>query len=282
MLLRLGFTDILALSGLNDLTTHQNRSYAIVHVVDHLIPDLRTLELKNHQGIFLLVRSVLNAMAQIIKLTKVLFPIIINDMQHHALLEFLHHILSLVVVSLLKVHSEIHHDTAICYRNQDELEPVTLRLIHLFNHRIGHRLDSVCLALEGPHGFLESALFEIGFDAIHKFVLAEWYLHRQDFKKLLLSPFKVVAFNDADHTVPNDIGNIHSDTLTHQGVTALLIDDGALLIHYIIIFKQMLTNTEVVLFHLLLCTLNAVRNHRVVEALTFLESQTVHHFGNTL
>ena len=36
------------------------------------------------------------------------------------------------------------------------------------------------------------------------------------------------------------------------------IDDGTLLVHYVIIFQQTLTDTEVVLLNLLLCALDAL------------------------
>ena len=44
----------------------------------------------------------------------------------------------------------------------------------------------------------------------------------------------------------------------------------------------MLADTEVVLLYLLLCTLNALRDHRSLDTLTLLEAETVHDLGDTL
>ena len=92
----------------------------------------------------------------------------------------------------------------------------------------------------------------------------------------------VVVVDDVDGAVPDDVGDIHTDTLTHQGVATLLVDHGTLLVHHIIVLDQTLTDTEVVLLNLLLGTLNTLGNHRTLNHLTILETKLVHHIGNTL
>ena len=59
-------------------------------------------------------------------------------------------------------------------------------------------------------------------------------------------------------------------------MTAFLVDDGTLLVHHIIVLDQALTDTEVVLFDLLLCALDALRDHWALDHLAILESKTVH------
>ena len=65
-------------------------------------------------------------------------------------------------------------------------------------------------------------------------------------------------------------------------MTALLVDNGALLVHHIVVFEQVLTNTEVVLLNLLLCALDVLGDHTTLDALALLEAQTVHHRGDAL
>ena len=65
-------------------------------------------------------------------------------------------------------------------------------------------------------------------------------------------------------------------------MTTLFVDDGALLVHNIVILEQVLTDTEMVLFYLLLCILDAACDHAVLNHLAFLEAKTVHYFCNTL
>ena len=90
------------------------------------------------------------------------------------------------------------------------------------------------------------------------------------------------VLDDVYYAVPDDICDIHSDTLTHKSVAALLVDYGTLLVHHVIVLNQALTNTEVVLLNLLLCALNALRNHWALNHLAILESQAVHYRCYTL
>ena len=89
------------------------------------------------------------------------------------------------------------------------------------------------------------------------------------------------VLDDVNNAIPDDVGNIHADTLTHQGVAALLVDNGTLLVHHIIVLNQALTDTEVVLLNLLLGALDALRNHGALDHLAILESQTVHNRCDT-
>ena len=63
---------------------------------------------------------------------------------------------------------------------------------------------------------------------------------------------------------------------------ALLVDDRTLLVHHIIILQQALTDTEVVLFFLLLGALDAVVYHLGLDHLAILEAKLVHDAGNAI
>ena len=65
-------------------------------------------------------------------------------------------------------------------------------------------------------------------------------------------------------------------------MAALFIYYSALLVHHVVVFEQALTDTEVVLLDLLLCTLDTLGYHRTLDHLAFLESEAVHHTGDTL
>ena len=62
----------------------------------------------------------------------------------------------------------------------------------------------------------------------------------------------------------------------------LCINEVTLLIHHIIIFDESLTDTEVILLHFLLRTLDTVGDHAVLNHLAFLEAHSVHHTCDTL
>ena len=171
---------------------------------------------------------------------------------------------------------------AIGNRDEDELIDVALILIDIFDDGVRVALNAVGLTLERSHRILEGALLELTAVFILKLILSERHFHRENLEETLLDADVVVVLYDIDHAVPDDVGDIHTDTLTHEGVAALLVDDRTLLVHHIIVFEQVLTDTEVVLLHLLLGALNAAADHRAFDTLTILEAEAVHDFGDAL
>ena len=87
-LLRSGLLYILLLH-LRNLSAHEDADGAVVHVVDHGIPQLHTLQFEDEQRVFLLVAGVLYTVAQFVELSQVLFPVVVDDMEEDSFLEFL-------------------------------------------------------------------------------------------------------------------------------------------------------------------------------------------------
>ena len=77
-------------------------------------------------------------------------------------------------------------------------------------------------------------------------------------------------------SVINHIGDIHTNTLTHKRMVAFCVDHITLLVHHVIILDEAFTNTEVVLLHFLLCTLNRRRDHVMFNHLALLEAHLIH------
>ena len=97
-----------------------------------------------------------------------------------------------------------------------------------------------------------------------------------------LAAFIIIVFDSIGTTVPNHVHDVHTDTFTHQSVAAFGVNHCTLLVHYVVIFQQTFTNTEVIFFHLLLGTFNRVGNHLVLDHFAFLETKFVHYAGNTV
>ena len=57
---------------------------------------------------------------------------------------------------------------------------------------------------------------------------------------------------------------------------AFSVDDIALLVHHIIVLDEAFTDTKVILLYLLLCALNRVGNHLMLDHLTLLEAHLIH------
>ena len=125
------------------LSAHQDGGNTVVHIVYHLVPNFGTLKFEDNQRVFLLIGSVLHTVAEVIELAEILFPIIVNDMEQHALLKFLHHILGLIVVGLFQIYTQVHHYASICDGDLNEFEAVALGLVHLLDNRVDDRLDAL-------------------------------------------------------------------------------------------------------------------------------------------
>ena len=103
-----------------------------------------------------------------------------------------------------------------------------------------------------------------------------------DFGEAFLATYIVVVVDDIQDAVPNHVGDIHADTLTHEGVVALFVDDRALLVHHVVVFEEAFTDAEVILLDLLLCAFDGVVYHLRLYHLAVLESQFVHNVGDAL
>ena len=65
-------------------------------------------------------------------------------------------------------------------------------------------------------------------------------------------------------------------------MTATFVYDTTLVVHHVVVLQQTLTDTEVVFLNFLLCALNGLVDHRVLDYFILIESHTVHEFHDTL
>ena len=200
-------------------------------------------------------------MTQLIKLTKILLPVIINVMKDYHLLKLTHDILSLCVVALLEVKRHTIYHVLVGKRNEYALKVNIWILIYLLNDWCRLLCNLVHVSLEVLHYLLERYLLQLVSVNRQELILCERWLHEEELQELLLATIVVIIIKYRQHAVPYRIGDIHANALTHQGVTALLVYHGTLLVHHIVILKQTLTYAEVILLHLLLCTLYGTGNH---------------------
>ena len=65
-------------------------------------------------------------------------------------------------------------------------------------------------------------------------------------------------------------------------MVAFRVDDITLLVHHVIILNEAFTNTEVILLHFLLRTLDRRRNHIMLNHLALLEAHLIHESSQTI
>ncbi len=221
-------------------------------------------------------------MLQFIEFAQVLFPCLVDEVEHDSLFKLLYNRFCLSVVSLLEVARYVVHAAAVGDGHHDALVDCTLILVNAGDDRHSYLLYALGAAVKRLHNLLEHILVQLVALGIHKLFFGERHLHCEYVDKLLLAAFVVVVLDDVDHTVPQDVCDVHSDALTHEGVAAFLVYHGALLVHYVIIFEQTLTHAEMVFLNLALGTLDALAYHAALNHLAFLESETVHDRGYAL
>ena len=220
-------------------------------------------------------------MTEVIQLAEVLLPVVVNDMEQDYLLELFDDRLALAFIGFLQVAGNVVDTLAVGDWHHDAFVHRPLIFINLLDDRPCNGLDALGLAHESLHCLLEAAFCQLVMVNAHELVFRERAFHCQNLQELFLAALVVVLFDDVHTAVPDDVRDVHTDTLAHQRMATLLVDDGTLLVHDIIVLQQPLTNTEVVLLDLLLRTFDAVGNHRTFNAFAVFEAQPVHHLGDT-
>ncbi len=69
-----------------------------------------------------------------------------------------------------------------------------------------------------------------------------------------------MVFDYVHDSIPDYVGYVHANALTHKGVAALVIHHSTLLVHHVVIFQEALTDTEVVFLNFLLCPFDTLRH----------------------
>ena len=214
-----------------------------------------------------------------------LFPLVINDIEQHAFLELANDFLRLGLSRFLEVHGDIIDFLAIGNRDKDILVHRTLVLIHFLDNRVGDCHEFIHTTLEGVDSSLSEQFAQFLFAGSAESVLVKRHfdskdLHRVELQHLVIHRIACVG-HDRLGRVVNHVRYIHTDTLTVQRVTTFSVDDVTLLVHDIVVLNQTLTDTKVILLDFLLCALNRIGDHLVLNHLTFLEAHTVHDRRNT-
>ena len=132
-----------------EVDAHQHGGRLAVHLLDHLAEELVGLELVDQQRILVLIASVLHRVAQLVHLTQVLLPRLIDVVQDDGLLELLHDRATLAGIGVAEVAADIVDEAAIGQRHHDALVDLALLLVDLMEYRISLLGDQSGAALEG-------------------------------------------------------------------------------------------------------------------------------------
>ena len=215
-----------------------------------------------------------------------LFPLVVNHEEEHTLLKLAHHFAALGFVSGFEINSHVVRTFAISDWNEDILVHRATLLIYVLDDRVCYFLQGIHAAFEGLHCLLSQFICQHILFSSAELLLGEWHFHSKDLHHIHLQSFVVHYLAGICHygsrSVINHIGDIHTDTLTHQRVVAFRVDDITLLVHHIIVLDEAFTNTKVILLHLLLCTFDGVGDHLMLNHLALLEAHAIHQSSQTI
>ena len=131
---------------LRNLTAHEHTRRTVVHVVNHVVPQLHALQFEDEQRVFLLVGSILDGMTEVIQLAEVLLPVVVNDMEQDYLLELFDDLLALAFIGFLQVAGNVVDTLAVGDWHHDAFVHRPLIFINLLDDRPCDGLDALGLA----------------------------------------------------------------------------------------------------------------------------------------
>jgi ABC-type oligopeptide transport system ATPase subunit len=103
-------------------------------------------------------------------------------------------------------------------------------------------------------------------------------IHADGFDKKALRANVGLVFQYPEH----QLFEVDFDTFTIECVTTTSVNNLTLRVHYVVVFEQTFTNTEVILLDLFLRALYCLRHHSRLNTLTLLDAHSVHHSRNTV
>ena len=262
------------------MATQKCRSYFHIEIVEHLFKQVERFNLVDHQRIFLLIRCVLNRLAQLVKLAEMFFPEFVDRDKKNGFFPFLDNRGRFALKSLLEIYSQVEHTFSVGHRNHD-LTFCSVTFNPVLDNRIGYLDDTGIVAFKGFHGGSMQILDQFFFRAAAELFCRERHLYGKNLehfkRQILIIGRSIVGVDQVFDNIPEHIVDVHADTFAKQGVMAARVDVCALLVHHVIILQKTFTDTEVVFFYSLLGILNGVVDHFRLDHLSFLKTEAVEH-----
>ena len=127
-----------------DIGLVEYRKDVAIDLFEHLREEVVRLELVNQQRVFLLVRSVLHALAQIVHFAQMFAPSVVDGGKHHHFREYFVNLCAIAVLAALQIDRNVIAEMPVCEREVDVAVHLLLSLLvyalHHGAHGIGNRL----------------------------------------------------------------------------------------------------------------------------------------------
>ena len=229
---------------LGNLATHQDSDRLAVHDAHHLLEHVESLGLVDYQRVFLLITGVLYALSQLVHLTQVLLPVVVDGKQHDSLLPLFGERLAVGVDSLHGINNDAEGAFAVGNGHADELRRLHATALKVGNDvldtgfcNLAHMLHLAVECLDD--GVIQDFLL---LAVVHAavFFLVERGLDGVGLENLHLEVLVVVGTIFLDHilnAVIERVDDVQTDALTNKCVVAAGVDHLTLGVHHVVILE---------------------------------------------
>ena len=238
-----------------NLSAHQYRHCLGVHLGKHIAKEVKRLGLVDYQRVFLLVACVLHRLTQLVEFAQMHLPCFVDGHQEHHLFPRFRYRLTFAVDSLTEIASDAIDAAAVGDRHSHKAFSAVLGCDSRY-HRHRHLCQAFLLVIECFHHLFVEQIDTFLCVELAIFFGAERHIDGKCGHHVHLEFIVVaVAFHHIFHGALQHFHNVETHTLAHKCVVAAGVYHITLHIHHVVVFEQVLTHTEVVLFHAFLCVL---------------------------
>ncbi len=226
---------------------------------------------------------ILNRLPQIVHFTQVFFPLIVDDGEGRTFFYSKSKFLTVRFQRFFNVYDNLKRFFTVRKWHCDVFK-LGLGGVDILNDWQScftncHHPVSITFARCFVYQFLEGIPFQRQkFFLLYRRFNAE-KLNQIEFETVKVFGILVVVHNAGRHILKHGL-DVELQAFAKKGVLAPFVNDFALGVHHVIVFKQALANTKIVFLHLALGAFDGFCDHRMLDHFTFLESQPVHHFRN--
>ena len=245
---------------------------------------MERLYLIDYQRVFLLVGSILNALAQLVEFAEVFFPQLVDGDEEHCFVPLLDNRLAAGAIGLVDVDHEVEESFAVGHGHGDTaLEATVFDAVGDYGHC--NFDDAVALAVESLVGCGVDLLDGVLLAHVAELIFGEGSLDGEGAEEVhgeILVAGGVGVVDKVLDDVPHHVGDVDADALAEESMVAAVVDVGTLLVHHVVILEQAFTDAEVVFLDAFLGVADGVGDHAALDALALLKSESVEHLHDAV
>lgn len=202
--------------------------------------------------------NVLCEILRLVRLTRILLPIVVSSIRCCTLLRLLRCILYLDLMDFLRITYSIMRALTINSERRSTLMRHALIFVRLLSSERYYDLSTINLTLRNDRDLLRNALDRLITSTILMFLLYREGLRNRSLRRLFLNANRIIIIRSIRCTIPSCINSVRASALARRNITALLMSGNALAIRRIVVLRRILASARIILFGLTLYALSTL------------------------